>query len=151
MTWWPEGPLGVVRVGVVFLVAVATLGVAVRYVSVLRDSDSAASRDAALSFSDREIAGGNGLVADQIAAYAARALIPADAPYHVAVDPGFSGGNAETVDHVAAYYRYFLMPRRPVEDAKWIVCYGCKVSEYGSDVRVLWRDEDGISILRRGE
>ena len=146
--WWLEWPLGVVRVGVVFLVVTATVAVLVRYPSLLRELDVGASRNSALSYSDREIAGGNGLVADQTAAYAARAIIPEDDDFNVVVDPGYAAGSDLTVDYVASYYRYFLMPRRLAEAAPWIICYGCDLGEYGSSAKIVWQGSDDISIVR---
>ena len=95
-----------------------------------------------------EIAGGNGLVADQLAVYAARGLIPVDATYHVAVAPDFRGGSDLTRDNVASYYRYFLLPRRPAESAPWVICYGCDTSTYGAGAKVVWRDHQGLSIVK---
>jgi hypothetical protein len=147
-SWWLEWPAGLVRIGVVFLVATAALAALVRYPGLLRELGSDALRNAALSYSDREIAGGNGLVADQGAVYAARGLIPRDASYDVAVGSEFEGGSDLTKDYVASYYRYFLLPRRPRERAPWVVCYGCDLAEYGSSAKVLWEDRYGISIVR---
>jgi hypothetical protein len=148
VSWWIEWPAGVVRIGVVFLVATAVVAVVVRYPQVLRDSDRDADRNSSLSFSDREIAGGNGLVADQLAVYAARALIPADATYHVAVGPTYQGGSDLTRDNVAGYYRYFLLPRRPAEAAPWVICYGCDTTVYGPGTKVIWQDDEGLSIVK---
>ena len=145
---WTEWPAGPIRVGVAFLTAVALVAVVLAYPGLLRDLDDEASGNSALSFADREVAGGNGLVADQVAVYAARGLIPEDERYHVAVSPDYEGGSDLTVDYVDSFYRYFLMPRRPAEDAPWIVCYGCDVAEYGDEAEVVWRGDDDISILR---
>ena len=147
----PRSRAGAARLGVAALVAIATLTVLVSYPFVLRDVGDQASTSDALSFSDREIAGGNGIVVDQKAVYAARALIPEDASYHVAVAPDYAGGGDLTRDHVASYFRYFLMPRRPVEGgAAWIVCYGCDVEEYGDRAEILWKADEDISIVRVG-
>jgi len=146
--WWIEWPAGVIRIGVLFLVATAVVAVVIRFPTVVRDSDRDADRNSALSYSDREIAGGNGLVADQTAVYAARTLIPADATYHVAVSPDYEGGIDLTRDNVAGYYRYFLLPRRPAEEAPWIVCYGCDVAAYGPGAEVIWQGDEDISIVR---
>ena len=64
---------------------------------------------------DREIAGGNGVVDDQQAVYEARARIPSDATYHVAVSDDFEAESVLTVPYVTNYFEYFLMPRRPAE------------------------------------
>ena len=144
----PRSRAGAVRLGVAALVAIAALTVVVSYPFVLRDVGDEASKSESLSFSDREIAGGNGIVVDQTVVYAARALIPEDESYHVAVAPDYAGGTDLTRDHVASYFRYFLMPRRPAEGAAWIVCYGCDITEYGDRAEVLWRLDEDISIVR---
>jgi hypothetical protein len=146
--WWLEWPHGVVRVGVVLVVAVTLVAAAARYPALIRDLGEEASGNSALSYSDREIAGGNGLVADQTAVYAAQALIPVEETFNVVVDPGFEGGSDETVQYVASYYRYFLMPRRMTESARWVVCYACDRAGYGDESEVVWEGEDGISIIR---
>jgi hypothetical protein len=146
-SWWIEWPIGLLRVGVVFLVTTAVIAVLVVYPRLLDELGDDASRNSALGFADREIAGGNGLAVDQQAVYAARGLIPEDATYHVAVDPDFQGGTALTREQVGTFYRYFLLPRREAENAPWIVCYGCDLAEYDG-VNVLWADDEGVSIAQ---
>jgi hypothetical protein len=146
-SWWIEWPVGLLRVGVVFLVAAAAIAVVAVYPRVLDQLGDDASRNSALSYSDREIAGGNGLVADQEAVYAARGLIPENETYKVVVGDHYAGGIDLTRTYVDSYYRYFLLPRRPAEDASWIVCYGCDLSSYG-DAKVWWHDGEGISIVQ---
>lgn len=136
-----------VRAAVVGSVVVALGAVGVGYPTLLRDSSADARANDALAFADREIAGGNGVVVDQTAVYAARALIPEHAAYHVSVGPDYEGTDL-TLEHVAGYYRYFLMPRRPVEGARWIVCYGCDLDAYGPGADVVWKTEADISIVR---
>jgi hypothetical protein len=150
LSWWVEWPVGIVRTGVLFLVVATTGAVAIRYPDVLRDADREASANSALSYSDREIAGGNGLVVEQSAVYAARAIIPEGDTFHVVVDPSFEGGSDLTVPYVDSYYRYFLLPRRPAEDAPWIICYSCDLDQYGPDVEVVWEGSDNVSIARVG-
>jgi hypothetical protein len=148
-SWWIEWPTGPIRIGVLFLVAAAAIAVLVTYPGLVREAGDEAGTNSAQSYTDREIAGGNGLVVDQEAVYAARALIPSDATYHVAVAPDYVGESELTQGHVASYFRYFLMPRRPAESAPWVVCYGCDLAEYGPDAEVLWRGtEEDVSIVR---
>lgn len=148
LSWWLEWPVGAIRVGVVFLVGVAALAVVLRFPALVREVDRDASRNSALSYADREIAGGNGLVADQTALYEARGRIPENETYHVAVSTGYEGGSDLTVPYVESYYQYFLMPRRPAEDAPWVICYGCDLEQYGSRAEVVWESDEGISIAR---
>lgn len=148
---WFEWPEGIVRTGVVLLVGVAVFAVVVRYPHVLRSAGRDASRNSDLSYSDREIAGGNGVVGDQLAVYAARSLIPESDTYRVVVDPDFRGGSTLTVPFVDSFYRYFLMPRRPAESAPWVICYGCDLEAYGTRAEVVWQGSDDISIARIGQ
>jgi hypothetical protein len=149
LTWWIEWPVGPVRVGVAFLVAVATVAAAVRFPGVVRDLGTDATRNSALSYTDREIAGGNDVVEDQRVAYEARARIPLEETYHVAVGGRFQPASPLTVQYVASYFLYFLMPRRPAEDARWVICYGCDLTAYGAGADVVWTNGKGISIVRR--
>ena len=146
-SWWTEWPTGPIRIGVVFLVATAAIAVVITYPSLVREAGDEASTNSAQTYIDRAVAGGNGLVANQQAVFAARALIPADATYHVAIAPDYTGGDELTQAHVASYFRYFLVPRRPAESAPWVVCYGCDLAEYGPHAEVLWHGDDDISIV----
>ena len=150
LSWWIEWPAGLIRVGVLFLVAAALVAVVIRYPGVLRDANSDASSNSGLSYADREIAGGNGLVADQDAVYTARGVIPEGDTFRVDVGPEFKGGSELTRPYVESYYRYFLLPRRSAEDAQWVICYACDLARYGSDVDVVWEGTEGISIARVG-
>ena len=51
-----------------------------------------------------------------------------------------------TEKYVGDWFRYFLMPRRPRPDARWIICYGCDTSDLGGVYVVRWHDDNGISI-----
>ena len=148
MMSWLEWPNGVLRLGVVLLVCTASAAALLAYPGAVLDLGRRASSNSRLSYADREIAGGNSVVVDQIAAYAARSLIPLDETYKVVVADGFAGGT-ELTPYAADYFRYFLMPRRPAEDPQWIVCYGCDLAPYGGGLRVRWADEVGISIVQR--
>ena len=148
LSWWIEWPAGAIRVGVVFLVVVTAVAAVLAYPGVIADLGDEATANDNLSFSDREVAGGNGVVDDQRAVYEARARIPADATYHVAVSDGFEAESVLTVPYVSNYFEYFLMPRRPAEGAPWVICYGCDVTAYGEDATEVWTNGEGISILR---
>jgi hypothetical protein len=137
----------VARVGVVACVAVAVALGAVYFVRAVDQLGETASTNAALNFDDREFAGGNSLVADKRALYQARALIPEDGSYRVLTGSPVSGESELTQPYVDQYVRYFLMPRRPAQDAPWIICYGCDTSAIGQPTSVVWTNGGGISIL----
>jgi len=138
----------VLRLGVVFCVAVAVVAAALRYPAALGELGDEASRNSALSFADREIAGGNGIVVDQAAMYEARARIPADGSYRFALGDALRTDDPLTRSSVEGYARYFLLPRRPDPDAPWLICYGCDLAQYGPGARVVWQDDANISIVR---
>jgi hypothetical protein len=122
--------------------------VGVHYVDAVSQLGDAASGNSALSFEDREIAGGNSIVVDQRAPYEARALIPLDSPYRVVVGKRLLGRTPLTEEFVTAWLRYFLMPRRPASDARWVICYGCDSSSLGDHYEPIWQDREGISLGR---
>jgi hypothetical protein len=138
----------IARAGVVLCVGLSIVFGAIYFPRALSDFHKAASNNSALSFSDREVAGGNGIVTDQEAVYQARAIIPRNARYRVVTGSALKNPTPLTLAFVETWYRYFLMPRRTALDARWIICYGCDVSKLGRPYAILWHDDDGISIGR---
>ena len=132
----------------VVLVGVAlALGVgAIHYYKALSQLGQTASSNSSLSFDDREIAGGNSVIVDQAAAYEARSLIPVAAAYRLVSGQRLRVRTELTEKYVGDWFRYFLMPRRPRPDARWIICYGCDTSDLGGVYVVRWHDDNGISI-----
>jgi hypothetical protein len=138
----------IARGGVVLCVGLSIVFGAIYLLRALSDFDDTASNNASLSYSDREVAGGNGIVADQEAVYQAQALIPRNAKYRVVTGSALKSPTPLTLPFVETWYRYFLMPRRTGVDARWIICYGCEVSKLGRPYAILWQDDEGISIGR---
>jgi hypothetical protein len=137
------------RIPVVLAIGAALVVGSVFYAKAIAHLGDRADANSALSFSDREIAGGNSIVVDQAAANEAQILIPKTQTFRVRVGPGLREPTPLTSVFVESWYRYFLMPRRPADDARWIICYGCDTSELGG-YTPRWRDDRGISIGRRG-
>jgi len=135
------------RSAVLACVAVATVAVIGRYPEALSELTDTARANALLSFADREIAGGNAVIPDQQAMYEARARIPVDASYEVAVGVPVKGWSSLTADYAQGYTTYFLLPRRPVVGAPWVICFNCDRKRYRGDV--VWKDVEGVSIIRR--
>jgi hypothetical protein len=134
------------RLLVVAIVAACTVLGIVYFVKGMSDIGRVAGSNAALSYADRDIAGGNGIILDQQAAYEARAIIPRDGKYRVVTGSALVNPTSLTLLFVDAWFRYFLMPRRPAANAPWVICYGCDVSKLGGTYTVRWRDDSGISI-----
>lgn len=138
----------VARAGVILCLGLSIAFGAIYFPRALSDLGDTASNNSALSFSDREVAGGNGIVNDQEAVYQAKAIIPQSARYRVVTGSGLRNPTSLTLAFVDSWYRYFLMPRRPDIGARWIICYGCDASKLGRPYAILWQDDDGISIGR---
>jgi len=133
---------------VVYVVAVLLVLVAIELPKRLDELGSVARANASLSFADREIAGGNSVLADQQLAYEARAIFPPDASYRVVIGPKLTKQASLPTTSLPAWLRYFLMPRRPNDSAPWVVCYGCDPASLGAAYEPLWHDEYGISVGR---
>ena len=99
-----------------------------------------ATVNAEASTDDRELAGGISLGLVQEALAEARGLIPERAAYRLVVGPDAT--------NIGQFARYFLMPRRPTADARWVLCYACDLSRLGDDLDVVWQDDTGIAVGR---
>lgn len=137
------------RLAVVCL-AFLCVGAAWRAPHALARLGRLAGESSRLDYADREIAGGNGVVGDQAALYAARQTIPQGAAYRVATGPHLKSPTSLTVTFAPLYYGYFLMPRHQSAQARWIVCVGCDLPATSPGAHVVWSDENGISIARAG-
>ena len=126
----------------------ATLFAAVRLPGTIADLHDQARSSGELSYADREFAGGNGVVLDQEALYQARARIPRNGTYRVETGERLRTDNDLTAPFIANFATYFLLPRLPDDDAEWLLCYGCDLSRYGGRARILWQNDDGISVVR---
>jgi hypothetical protein len=118
---------------------------------VVRDRDDRADVNSSLDWADREVAWGNGWMLSQDALYAARSLIPAGADYTVEKGPESAFDDPLTYRFAEGYLRYWLMPRRQLGGARWVVCMRCERDAFSGDARVLWQDGDaGIAVVDRG-
>jgi hypothetical protein len=145
-----HGRLLAARIGVALCVAVAVALGLVYFVKAIDRLGEDASGNASANFDDREFGGGNSLAVDKDALYEARALIRPDGKYRVVPGPGAEAANELTEQHIEEFARYFLMPRRPAADARWIVCYGCDLSQLPG-LQLVWRNDAGIAIGRLPE
>lgn len=141
---WPDGTR---RLGVLGCVVVTLVALAYHYPGALEEAGREADDDAALSYSDREFAGGNSVVADQGGLYEARGRIPPDGAYAVSVGPRVEGWTDLTAPFVPWFARYFLLPRRQFDDAPWVLCYACDLGDYPG-FETVYTGSDGISLLR---
>jgi hypothetical protein len=132
---------------VLLCVVVATVAVAVRYPAAISELSDTARRNAEQSYTDREIAGGNAALPSQRSMYEARARIPSDAAYAVAVGGRLEDWPPLAPDHTFTYAHYFLAPRLESADADWVLCFNCELDRYPG--RVVWRDDDGNALIRR--
>jgi hypothetical protein len=143
-----EWPHGIARLGVVLCTGLAIVVGVVYFVKAVDRLGDAARTNAAQNFDDREFAGGNAVVVANRPLYEARALVREDETYRVVTGPGVQGATELTASFIDHYARYFLMPRRPSPDARWIICYGCDPEALGEGFEVLLDDEAGILVGR---
>ena len=132
----------------VYVVAVSLVLVAVELPKRLDELGDVATANASLSFADREIAGGNSVLADQQLAYEAQALLPPGATYRVVIGPRLTKEASLPTTSLPDWLGYFLLPRREADNATWIICYGCDPASLGAPYESLWHDDYGISVGR---
>ena len=141
-------PDGSARLCAACVAAVALALVAIEFPQAVNRLGNDAAANAALSYADREIAGGNSVVADQLLAYEASSILPRDASYRVVTGPKLTKQASLPTTSVPGWLRYFLLPRRQEDGANWVVCYGCDPTRFDSPYEPLWSDEYGISVGR---
>jgi hypothetical protein len=135
---------------VAFCVVVTVAAAAALYPQAFWDAEEAARANASLDYLDREIAGGNSILPDPAIAVEARGRIPAGGTFAVDVgEPQEGWSELATPDAITTFLRSFLLPRREDPDAPWVLCFACDRAAHG-DAEVVWEDEEGLSILRRG-
>lgn len=144
-----EWPRGVLRLGVILVVAGVTAAAAWRYPLELRDLGRVADANASLSYADRDVAAGNGIFPEQVALYQLAGRIPRDATYRVSVGDRQDGWTDLTQSAAEPFLHYWLLPRRPAPDADWIICIGCNAADYPTAVEE-WSGEAGIRLLWTG-
>lgn len=136
---------------VVFCVGVTVGAVVVLWPEAFADANRAARANAALDYVDRQMGGGNSVLPDPAIVVEAQGRIPADETFLVAVgDPQEGWSELSTPDAIATFMRSVLLPRRESGDAPWILCFACDRGAYPG-AEPVWEDEEGLSILRRGE
>ena len=146
LTW----PNGIARLGVALCAAVAVVAVLVELPRALDRLGDRAEASSRLTYEDREMGAGLGVVADQRALREARALIPPGGSYDVVTGPApIRGATGLTRGFIESFAASFLLPRRHSNSSSWVLCYGCDADSVGEDVRVVWTNGEGVSLLRR--
>jgi len=142
---WPDGTR---RLAVLVCVGIVIGAIALQYPDAIGEAVADADRNAALSYADREFAGGNSVVADQGGLYELRGRLPPDGTYSVSVGPPVEGWTDLTAPFIPWFARTFLLPRRQVADAPWVLCYACDPGDHPG-LETVWTGSDGISLLAR--
>ena len=132
----------------VLWLALVLTALAVRYPDTFRAANRTARANAALDLLDREIGGGNSVIPDQEVLLEARARIPVNATFAVAVGEPQQGWTNLTATYAETFFRYFLLPRRVAPNAPWILCLACDANAFPG-TRAVWKGENRIVILRR--
>ncbi len=145
---WFSAGIGTRRLVVAFCAAVVVAALAVRYPAAFQDANRAAHANAALDLIDRDVGAGSSVFPDQALLIEARGRIPPDESFAVDVGVPQRGWTELTADSAEPFLRSYLLPRRLDPAARWVVCVGCgRTAHAGAEV--VWKGEDGLSILRR--
>jgi hypothetical protein len=118
------------------------------YPSALARFDERAEENSALDFLDREVAGGNSLGVDQDSLIDARSLIPPNERYRLVTGPNLQKKTYLTAPYIESFLTYFLMPRRPSNSARWVICYGCDSASLDPRFEAIKDEGNGIVIGR---
>jgi hypothetical protein len=145
-----KGPGALARWCVAYVVAVTLVIVAIELPKRISELGATARENSSLSYADREIGGGNSVLADQLLAYEARSILPPREPYRLAVGTHVTKQATLSTPSLVAWLRYFLLPRRQEDGARWVICYGCDPSSLGAPYAAIWQDDYGISVGRTG-
>jgi hypothetical protein len=135
---------------VVFCLAVTVGAAVVLWPEAFADANRTARANASLDYLDRMIGGGNSVLPNPGVVVEARGRIPADETFEVAVgDPLEGWSELATPDAITTFARSILLPRRESPEAPWVLCFACDRASF-PDAAVVWEDEEGTAILRRG-
>lgn len=130
------------------LVTISVVAGSVGAVQRISSLGERAGDNAARDWAEREFGGGNALGANKEGLYAARALIPRAATYHLVVGEDVPGATELTAVGLPDFVRHFLMPRRPVQSGgDWTICYGCDPAALAGYLSV-WDGGDRVSVWR---
>jgi len=121
--------------------------VVVRFPQSFADANRTARANASLDLVDRAIGGGNSVVPDQGLLLEARARIPPDETFRVALGERQTGWSDLTAPFAETFATFFLLPRRTDPDAEWILCFACERAEFPA-ADAVWEGEYGLSLLR---
>jgi len=145
-----SGPGWLARACVAYVVAVTLVLVAIELPKRVSELGRTTHDNASLSYADREIAGGNSVLADQLLAYEARSIVPPGEPYRVVIGSKLTKQASLPTTSLPGWLQYFLLPRRQEGKARWVICYGCDPSSLGGAYTAVWSDDYGISVGRVG-
>jgi hypothetical protein len=138
------------RVAVTLVTLAALAGIAYGFWPAFAGFTAQADGNQRQTLVERQL---RGAVATDISREFVRAtidLLPADARY--AVETGDAAGTSTPVTLLAVggYSQFQLLPRRKVrvEEAQWLLCYGCDEARHAGRFTPHWRGAPGLAILR---
>jgi hypothetical protein len=76
--------------------------------------------------------------------------MPEHATYRVLIGPNMHGVHRFTRPVAKDFLTYYLLPRRRTDspDARWILCYGCDLSDLNGHLQILADGGNGILFGR---
>lgn len=149
------GRARLVRLGVAYCIALATLLGANGFVVTIRAFERMAHRNASLSDLDRVYGDWSGrplTIRDRRVVEDALVLLPVHARYRVVVGRNWRPLRRTrwTNSLERDFLKYYLLPRRVSRSRSvpWVFCLACDRTKLGSDVRVLSEGFDGFLLVK---
>lgn len=132
------------------IVGAALLVTLLQYGSTFSRFERDANRDASLPRWQRELTAAYSIDISRDFLLAARRFVPEHATFAVVTGSNIEVSMPETLLGVNAYAQFYLFPRRRTQlsQARWLLCFGCRLRQVGVRTHVLWREESGIAIAR---
>jgi len=143
-----------IRIAALALGALAAVLFLVRVPFAIVKIDHRASFNGRQSSLSRTIQGADGLAIDNTFAEQALALLPARAPYTVALPQSQQVADQyhispTTMNALPLYMQFLLLPRREVDaaQARYVLCYACNTDPFDKrGMKRLWTDPKGYVI-----
>lgn len=133
------------------LVTLAALaGVAYGFFTAFSDFSTRADGNRRQTPIERQLRGASATDISREFVLAAIDFLPKNARYAVETGDAAGVSSPVTLLAVGGYSQFQLLPRRKVrvEEAQWLLCYGCDEARHADRFTPHWRGEPGLAILR---
>lgn len=138
------------RVAAALVTLAALAGIAYGFWPAFAGFTAQADANQRQTLADRQLRGATATDVSREFVSAAIDLLPPDARYAVETGDATAVSTPVTLLAVGGYSQFQLLPRRKVrvEEAQWLLCYGCDEARHAGHFTPHWRGPPGLAILR---